>query len=121
MALWRGWVPSVIGVVPYVGLNFAVYETLKDVVLQYYGEIFHTTRYLFEGNVVIIIIFIVQPTLDKQEALEAGVFVKRDNIDLGQGLIIISQSPCHSAEVYAIERMLMIQLLELLFYKVARH
>ena len=24
MALWRGWVPSVIGVVPYVGLNFAV-------------------------------------------------------------------------------------------------
>ena len=24
VALWRGWVPSVIGVVPYVGLNFAV-------------------------------------------------------------------------------------------------
>ncbi|KAL1830331.1 hypothetical protein ACET3Z_008743 [Daucus carota] len=29
-ALYRGWVPSVIGVVPYVGLNFAVYESLKD-------------------------------------------------------------------------------------------
>jgi len=29
-ALYRGWVPSVLGVVPYVGLNFAVYETLKD-------------------------------------------------------------------------------------------
>ncbi|CAI7865335.1 unnamed protein product [Closterium sp. NIES-53] len=29
-ALYRGWLPSVIGVVPYVGLNFAVYETLKD-------------------------------------------------------------------------------------------
>lgn len=29
-ALYKGWVPSVIGVVPYVGLNFAVYETLKD-------------------------------------------------------------------------------------------
>ena len=38
VALWRGWVPSVIGVIPYVGLNFAVYETLKDSVLKYYGE-----------------------------------------------------------------------------------
>lgn len=36
-ALWRGWLPSVIGVVPYVGLNFAVYETLKDVVIKAYG------------------------------------------------------------------------------------
>lgn len=35
--MWRGWVPSVIGVIPYVGLNFAVYETLKDQVLSYYG------------------------------------------------------------------------------------
>ena len=34
VALWRGWLPSVIGVVPYVGLNFAVYETLKDLLLQ---------------------------------------------------------------------------------------
>ena len=38
MALWRGWLPSVIGVVPYVGLNFCVYETLKDYVLKYHGE-----------------------------------------------------------------------------------
>lgn len=29
LALYKGWLPSVIGVVPYVGLNFAVYETLK--------------------------------------------------------------------------------------------
>ncbi|KAG5579431.1 hypothetical protein H5410_050058 [Solanum commersonii] len=29
-ALYRGWTPSVIGVIPYVGLNFAVYESLKD-------------------------------------------------------------------------------------------
>ena len=35
--MWKGWLPSVIGVVPYVGLNFAVYETLKDVVLKLYG------------------------------------------------------------------------------------
>ena len=28
-----------IGVIPYVGLNFAVYETLKDSVLKYYGEL----------------------------------------------------------------------------------
>ncbi|CAI9785959.1 unnamed protein product [Fraxinus pennsylvanica] len=28
--LYKGWLPSVIGVVPYVGLNFAVYESLKD-------------------------------------------------------------------------------------------
>jgi len=35
VALWRGWLPSVIGVVPYVGLNFAVYETLKDMLLQF--------------------------------------------------------------------------------------
>ena len=27
-----------IGVIPYVGLNFAVYETLKDLVLKHYGE-----------------------------------------------------------------------------------
>ena len=38
IALWKGWLPSVIGVIPYVGLNFAVYETLKDSVLKYYGE-----------------------------------------------------------------------------------
>lgn len=37
VALWRGWVPSVIGVIPYVGLNFAVYETLKDTVIQMSG------------------------------------------------------------------------------------
>jgi Mitochondrial carrier protein len=37
MALWRGWLPSVIGVIPYVGLNFAVYETSKDIILKYYG------------------------------------------------------------------------------------
>lgn len=37
LALWRGWLPSVIGVVPYVGLNFAVYETSKDVILKHYG------------------------------------------------------------------------------------
>ncbi|KAF5837419.1 mitochondrial substrate carrier [Dunaliella salina] len=36
-ALYKGWLPSVIGVVPYVGLNFAVYETLKATVLEYYG------------------------------------------------------------------------------------
>ncbi|XP_050915701.1 gamma-tubulin complex component 2 [Lathyrus oleraceus] len=29
-ALYKDWLPSVIGVVPYVGLNFAVYESLKD-------------------------------------------------------------------------------------------
>ena len=39
MALWRGWLPSVIGVIPYVGLNFSVYETLKDMTLKHYGEI----------------------------------------------------------------------------------
>jgi hypothetical protein len=37
IALWKGWLPSVIGVIPYVGLNFAVYETLKDNVLKFYG------------------------------------------------------------------------------------
>lgn len=37
VALWRGWLPSVIGVVPYVGLNFAVYETLKDVLVKASG------------------------------------------------------------------------------------
>ncbi|KAK8509664.1 hypothetical protein V6N12_001745 [Hibiscus sabdariffa] len=29
-ALYKGWLPSVIGVIPYVGLNFAAYESLKD-------------------------------------------------------------------------------------------
>jgi len=36
-ALYKGWLPSVIGVVPYVGLNFAVYETLKAMTLDHYG------------------------------------------------------------------------------------
>lgn len=36
LALWRGWLPSVIGVIPYVGLNFAVYETSKDMILKHY-------------------------------------------------------------------------------------
>ena len=30
--------PSVIGVVPYVGLNFCVYESLKDAVIQATGR-----------------------------------------------------------------------------------
>eukprot|EP00252_Welwitschia_mirabilis_P016526 TRINITY_DN3642_c0_g1_i3.p1 TRINITY_DN3642_c0_g1~~TRINITY_DN3642_c0_g1_i3.p1 ORF type:complete len:357 (-),score=59.34 TRINITY_DN3642_c0_g1_i3:361-1431(-) len=33
-ALYKGWLPSVIGVIPYVGLNFAVYETLKDWIVK---------------------------------------------------------------------------------------
>ena len=37
LALYRGWLPSVIGVVPYAGLNFAVYETLKDMAIKQYG------------------------------------------------------------------------------------
>jgi len=37
LALYKGWLPSVIGVIPYVGLNFAVYETLKASLLQHYG------------------------------------------------------------------------------------
>ena len=34
LALYKGWLPSVIGVVPYVGLNFAVYESLKDLIIK---------------------------------------------------------------------------------------
>lgn len=33
-ALYKGWLPSVIGVIPYVGLNFAVYESLKDFLIK---------------------------------------------------------------------------------------
>ncbi|KAI5601313.1 hypothetical protein BDE02_01G084400 [Populus trichocarpa] len=33
-ALYKGWLPSVIGVIPYVGLNFSVYESLKDWLLK---------------------------------------------------------------------------------------
>lgn len=36
-AFYRGWLPSVIGVIPYVGLNFGVYETLKAMMLTHYG------------------------------------------------------------------------------------
>lgn len=36
MAFYKGWLPSVLGVIPYVGLNFAVYETLKATLLQTY-------------------------------------------------------------------------------------
>lgn len=37
LAFYKGWLPSVIGVVPYVGLNFGVYETLKHMMLVHYG------------------------------------------------------------------------------------
>jgi hypothetical protein len=36
LAFYKGWLPSVIGVVPYVGLNFCVYETLKHALLAHY-------------------------------------------------------------------------------------
>ena len=36
-AFYKGWLPSVIGVVPYVGLNFAVYESLKEVAMKHSG------------------------------------------------------------------------------------
>jgi solute carrier family 25 phosphate transporter 23/24/25/41 len=38
LAFYKGWLPSVIGVVPYVGLNFAVYESLKVGLQKQYGE-----------------------------------------------------------------------------------
>ena len=38
-AFYKGWIPSVLGVIPYVGLNFAVYETLKASLLQHHGEL----------------------------------------------------------------------------------
>lgn len=36
-AFYKGWTPSVIGVIPYVGLNFAIYETLKDQTVKFQG------------------------------------------------------------------------------------
>lgn len=36
-ALYKGWLPSVLGVIPYVGLNFAVYETMKASLLTQHG------------------------------------------------------------------------------------
>eukprot|EP01024_Parvocaulis_polyphysoides_P043292 TRINITY_DN3954_c0_g4_i3.p1 TRINITY_DN3954_c0_g4~~TRINITY_DN3954_c0_g4_i3.p1 ORF type:complete len:326 (+),score=36.02 TRINITY_DN3954_c0_g4_i3:100-1077(+) len=36
LAMYRGWLPSVIGVVPYMGFNFAVYETLKKRLMKHY-------------------------------------------------------------------------------------
>lgn len=36
LALYKGWLPSVIGVIPYVGLNFAVYESLKKQLVTEY-------------------------------------------------------------------------------------
>lgn len=36
-AFYKGWLPSVIGVIPYVGLNFAVYESLKEVAMRQAG------------------------------------------------------------------------------------
>ncbi len=36
-AFYKGWTPSVIGVIPYVGLNFSIYETLKDSCVKFQG------------------------------------------------------------------------------------
>lgn len=36
-AFYRGWLPSVIGVIPYAGLNFGVYETAKVALVNYHG------------------------------------------------------------------------------------
>ncbi|KAJ0809091.1 putative mitochondrial carrier protein [Helianthus annuus] len=33
-ALYEGWLPSLIGVIPYVRLNFAVYESLEDYLVK---------------------------------------------------------------------------------------
>ncbi|XP_051129671.1 mitochondrial adenine nucleotide transporter ADNT1-like [Andrographis paniculata] len=33
-ALYKGWLPSVIGVIPYLGFNFSVYESSKEWVLE---------------------------------------------------------------------------------------
>ncbi|KAI5081931.1 hypothetical protein GOP47_0001674 [Adiantum capillus-veneris] len=30
LAVYKGWLPSIIGLIPYMGLNFVVYESLKD-------------------------------------------------------------------------------------------
>ena len=59
IALWRGWLPSVIGVIPYVGLNFSVYETLKDMTLKAYGECTSASSSLPCHLITIIVMFIV--------------------------------------------------------------
>ena len=37
LALYRGWLPSALGAVPYTGFNFAVYESLKVQVVKFSG------------------------------------------------------------------------------------
>lgn len=53
LALYKGWLPSVIGVVPYMGLNFAVYETLKHWLLIHYGACARGWRYGWDRHQVV--------------------------------------------------------------------
>ena len=64
IALWRGWLPSVIGVIPYVGLNFSVYETLKDMVLKHYGESIPPVHSLILSQHNIFLLLSLQAKID---------------------------------------------------------
>ncbi len=64
IALWRGWLPSVIGVIPYVGLNFSVYETLKDMVLKHYGESIQPVHSLILSQHHIFLLLSLQANID---------------------------------------------------------
>ncbi|KAK9447721.1 mitochondrial carrier domain-containing protein [Limtongia smithiae] len=49
-ALYRGMIPTIIGVAPYVGLNFAVYETIREFVADEQGNATAAAK-LFSGAV----------------------------------------------------------------------
>jgi hypothetical protein len=87
IALWRGWLPSVIGVIPYVGLNFSVYETLKDVVLKHYGESVQAVHSLVQSQHHIFLLLLSEANIEFNES--ACIHETSD----------VSQRMCHNMEV----------------------
>lgn len=54
-ALYKGIVPTMIGMAPYAGLSFYSFETLKATMLDYFPEIFGRPCPDHEGDVVLVI------------------------------------------------------------------
>jgi len=53
LAFYKGWLPSVIGVIPYVGLNFGVYETLKATLLKSHGKKLEQAPAAFDEQIIV--------------------------------------------------------------------
>lgn len=50
-SLYRGYVPTLLGVIPYAGVSFFMYDTLKR---KYYSELFSFCMRVFKSSFIVI-------------------------------------------------------------------